>query len=80
MAVKASNQVTLVDLTDAYTVIMTNEAHTFIGTPIVLPRLRAQPLSLSLTLVTIRFQLKLAILRLRLVFLLHQTVRLHPRQ
>ncbi|MGI6117843.1 MAG: hypothetical protein ACOYBC_05580 [Bilifractor sp.] len=31
MAVKASNQVTLVDLTDAYTVIMTNEAHTFIG-------------------------------------------------
>ena len=31
MAIKASNQVTLIDLTDAYSVILTNEAHTFIG-------------------------------------------------
>lgn len=31
MAVKISNQLTLIDLTDAYTVVLTNEAHTFIG-------------------------------------------------
>ncbi len=31
MAIKASNQISLIDLTDAYSVIMTNEAHTFIG-------------------------------------------------
>lgn len=31
MASKASNQMTLIDLTDAYSVIMTNENHTFIG-------------------------------------------------
>lgn len=31
MAVKVSNQLTLIDLTDAYTVVLTNEAHTFIG-------------------------------------------------
>lgn len=31
MAVKASAQVTLIDLTDAYSVILTNESHTFIG-------------------------------------------------
>lgn len=31
MAIKASNQVTLVDLTDAYTIVLTSEAHTFIG-------------------------------------------------
>lgn len=31
MAVKGSAQLTLVDLTDAYTVFMTNESHTFIG-------------------------------------------------
>lgn len=31
MAVKASNQLTLIDLTDAYTIVLTNEAHTFIG-------------------------------------------------
>lgn len=32
MAVKASSQMTLIDLTDAYSVFMTNEAHTFLGT------------------------------------------------
>lgn len=31
MATKASNQITLVDLTDAYSVILSNEAHTFVG-------------------------------------------------
>lgn len=31
MAIKASNQMTLIDLTDAYSVILTNENHTFIG-------------------------------------------------
>lgn len=31
MAVKASAQVTLIDLTDAYSVILTNESHTFVG-------------------------------------------------
>lgn len=31
MAVKASNQLTLIDLTDGYTIVLTNEAHTFIG-------------------------------------------------
>ena len=31
MAIKTSNQVTLVDLTDAYTIVLTSEAHTFIG-------------------------------------------------
>ena len=31
MAVKASNQMTLIDLTDAYTIVLTNESHTFIG-------------------------------------------------
>lgn len=31
MAVRASNQTTLIDLTDAYSVQMTNEAHIFIG-------------------------------------------------
>ena len=32
MANKASNQVTLIDLTDGYSVVMTNESHTFLGT------------------------------------------------
>ena len=32
MSVKASNQVTLLDLTDGFSVILTNENHTFIGT------------------------------------------------
>ena len=31
MAIKASNQVTLVDLTDGFSVVLTNENHTFIG-------------------------------------------------
>lgn len=31
MAVKSSNQISLIDLTDAYSVILTNEAHTFMG-------------------------------------------------
>lgn len=31
MAVKASNQLTLIDLTDAYSVILTNDNHTWIG-------------------------------------------------
>ena len=32
MAIKASNQITLIDLTDGYSVVLTNENHTFIGT------------------------------------------------
>lgn len=32
MAVKSSNQVTLIDLTDGYSVIMTNDNYTFLGT------------------------------------------------
>ncbi len=32
MAVKASNQITLIDLTDGYSIVMTNESHTFLGT------------------------------------------------
>lgn len=32
MAVKASNQITLIDLTDGYSVVLTNENHTFLGT------------------------------------------------
>lgn len=32
MATKASNQITLIDLTDGYSVILTNESHTFLGT------------------------------------------------
>ena len=32
MAIKASNQITLIDLTDGYSVILTNESHTFLGT------------------------------------------------
>lgn len=32
MAVKASNQITLIDLTDGYSVVLTNESHTFLGT------------------------------------------------
>lgn len=32
MPVKASSQVTLIDLTDGYSVVMTNESHTFLGT------------------------------------------------
>lgn len=31
MAVKSSNQITLIDLTDAYSVILTNDSHTWIG-------------------------------------------------
>ena len=31
MAIKSSDQITIVDLTDAYSVILTNEAHTFLG-------------------------------------------------
>lgn len=31
MSVKAGNQMTLIDLTDAYSIIMTNESHTFLG-------------------------------------------------
>ena len=31
MAIKASNQMTLIDLTDAYSVILTNENHTWMG-------------------------------------------------
>ncbi len=31
MAEKAANQVTIVDVTDAYSVILTNDAHTFVG-------------------------------------------------
>lgn len=33
MAVKASNQIDLIDLTDGYSVILTSDSHTFIGTP-----------------------------------------------
>ena len=32
MAIKATNQITLIDLTDGYSVVLTNENHTFIGT------------------------------------------------
>lgn len=32
MAVKASNQITLIDLTDGYSVILTNDSYTFLGT------------------------------------------------
>lgn len=32
MGTKASNQITLIDLTDGYSVILTNENHTFLGT------------------------------------------------
>ena len=32
MAIKASNQVTLIDLTDGYSVILTNDNYTFLGT------------------------------------------------
>ena len=32
MAIKAGNQITLIDLTDGYSVVLTNENHTFIGT------------------------------------------------
>ena len=32
MATRASNQITLIDLTDGYSVILTNESHTFLGT------------------------------------------------
>ena len=32
MTVKAQNQITLIDLTDGYSVIMTNESYTFLGT------------------------------------------------
>lgn len=32
MAVKSSNQITLIDLTDGYSVIMTNDNYTFLGT------------------------------------------------
>ena len=32
MAIKASNQIDLIDLTDGYTVYLTNESHTFAGT------------------------------------------------
>lgn len=32
MAIKAQNQITLIDLTDGYSVVMTNEAYTFLGT------------------------------------------------
>ena len=32
MAIKAGNQITLIDLTDGYSVILTNESHTFLGT------------------------------------------------
>lgn len=31
MGIKASNQITLIDLTDGYSVILTNENHTFLG-------------------------------------------------
>lgn len=31
MAVRASNQATVIDLTDAYSIILTNENHTFLG-------------------------------------------------
>lgn len=31
MAIKSTDQITIVDLTDAYSVILTNEAHTFLG-------------------------------------------------
>ena len=31
MAVKSTDQITIVDLTDAYSVILTNESHTFLG-------------------------------------------------
>lgn len=32
MAIKASNQISVIDITDGYSVILTNESHTFIGT------------------------------------------------
>lgn len=32
MTIKASNQVDLIDLTDGYSVVLTNESHTFLGT------------------------------------------------
>lgn len=31
MAIKASNQISVIDLTDAYSIILTNENHTFLG-------------------------------------------------
>ena len=31
MAIKAGNQITLVDITDAYSVMLTSEAYTFVG-------------------------------------------------
>lgn len=31
MAIKATNQLTMIDMTDGYTVLLTNESHTFIG-------------------------------------------------
>ena len=31
MAIKASNQISIVDVTDAYSVILTSEAYTFVG-------------------------------------------------
>lgn len=32
MAIKASNQVDLLDMTDGYTVVLTNDNYTFLGT------------------------------------------------
>lgn len=32
MAIKASSQISLIDLTDGYSVVLTNESHTFLGT------------------------------------------------
>ena len=32
MAIKASAQIDLIDLTDGFTVVLTNENHTFLGT------------------------------------------------
>lgn len=31
MAIKAANQLTIVDVTDAYSVMLTSEAYTFVG-------------------------------------------------
>ena len=32
MAIKAVNQIDVIDLTDGYSVILTNDSHTFLGT------------------------------------------------
>ena len=42
MAIKASNQVDLLDMTDGYTVVLTNDNYTFLGTTLLLMELKQQ--------------------------------------